>query len=88
MTAVAVPPFAANPLGIVIAVADSSEEHTMDFKGLANKALGLARKNAGKVDPLIEKVGDAVDKKTGGKYAAQVDKAQDAARKAVRDQQK
>ncbi|WP_459549160.1 antitoxin [Nocardia sp. X0981] len=59
----------------------------MDFKGLAGKALDLARKNADKVDPLIEKVGDAVDEKTGGKYAGQVDKAQDAARKALRDQQ-
>lgn len=58
----------------------------MNFKGLADKVLGLARKNADKVDPLIEKVGDAVDKKTGGKYAGQVDKAQDAARKALRDQ--
>lgn len=90
MTAVAavVPPLAAKPLGIVTSVASWNEEHTMDFKGLANKALGMARKNADKVDPLIEKVGDAVDKKTGGKYASQVDKAQDAARKAVRDQQK
>lgn len=60
----------------------------MDFKGPANKALGPARKNAGKADPLIEKVGDAVDKKTGGKYASQVDKAQDAARKAARDRRK
>ncbi|NUS94790.1 MAG: antitoxin, partial [Nocardia sp.] len=33
-------------------------------------------------------VGDAVDKKPGGKYAGQVDKAQEAARKAVRDQKK
>lgn len=60
----------------------------MDFNGLANKAPGPVRKNAGRVDPLIEKVGDAVDKKTGGKYASQVDQAQDAARKAVRDRRK
>lgn len=57
----------------------------MDFKGLADKALGMVRKNADKVDPLIDKAGDIVDQKTGGKYAAQVDAAQDAAKKAVRD---
>lgn len=58
----------------------------MDFKGLADKALGMARKNADKVEPLIDKAGDIVDRKTGGKYAAQVDAAQEAAKKAVRDQ--
>jgi hypothetical protein len=77
-----------NPLGTVMFERFRARSTTMDFKGLANKALGLARKNADKVEPLIEKVGDAVDKKTGGKYAGQVDKAQEAARKAVRDQKK
>ncbi|GAA4664998.1 antitoxin [Gordonia humi] len=51
----------------------------MDLKGIVDKA-----KNALKSNPdLIEKGGDAVDKATGGKFASQVDKAQDAARKAV-----
>ncbi|ONM50740.1 hypothetical protein B0T44_18045 [Nocardia donostiensis] len=54
---------------------------------MADKALGLARKNADKVDTAIEKAGDLVDKKTGGKYAGQVDAAQEAAKKAVRKQQ-
>lgn len=31
------------------------------------------------VDQAIEKAGDLVDDKTGGRYAGQVDKAQDAA---------
>lgn len=57
----------------------------MDFKGLADKALGMVRKNADKVEPLIDKAGDIVDQKTGGKYASQVDAAQEAAKKAVRD---
>ncbi|GAA5066293.1 antitoxin [Nocardia callitridis] len=56
----------------------------MDFKNLANKAMGLAQKNADKVDTVIDKAGDAVDKQTGGKYASQVDSAQDAAKKAIR----
>ena len=51
----------------------------MDLKGLVDKA-----KNALKSNPdLIEKGGDMIDKATGNKYASQVDKAQDAARKAV-----
>ena len=51
----------------------------MDLKGIVDKA-----KDALKSNPdLIEKGGDAIDKATGGKYASQVDKAQDAARKAV-----
>ncbi|HET8664721.1 MAG TPA: antitoxin [Nocardioides sp.] len=32
-----------------------------------------------KVDQAIEKVGDVVDDKTGGKYSDQIDKAQDIA---------
>ncbi|MCS3781010.1 antitoxin [Tsukamurella ocularis] len=51
----------------------------MDFKDLANKAKDALGKNPG----LIDKAGDLVDGKTGGKFAAQVDKAQDAAKKFV-----
>ncbi|WP_433599848.1 antitoxin [Nocardia sp. CA-135953] len=56
----------------------------MDFKNLANKALDLAQQNADKVDTAIDKVGDLVDKQTDGKFASQVDAAQDAAKQAVR----
>ncbi|WP_433624860.1 antitoxin [Nocardia sp. CA-120079] len=56
----------------------------MDFKNLANKALDLAQQNADKVDTAIDKVGDLVDEQTDGKFASQVDAAQDAAKKAVR----
>ncbi|MEV6428019.1 antitoxin [Nocardia sp. NPDC051463] len=58
----------------------------MDFKNLANKAMDLAQKNADKVDTVIEKAGDLVDKKTDGKFASQVDSVQEAAKKAVREQ--
>ncbi|MFT4087892.1 MAG: antitoxin [Gordonia sp. (in: high G+C Gram-positive bacteria)] len=51
----------------------------MDLKGLVDQAKNALKKNP----DLIEKGGDMVDKATGGKYAGQVDKAQDAARKAV-----
>ncbi|QRY63080.1 antitoxin [Gordonia sp. PDNC005] len=51
----------------------------MDLSGLVNKAKAALKSNP----DLIEKGGDMVDKATGNKYASQVDKAQDAARKAV-----
>ncbi|WP_280249610.1 antitoxin [Nocardia abscessus] len=43
-------------------------------------------KNADKLDAVIDKAGDLVDEKTGKKYASQVDTAQDAAKKALREQ--
>ncbi|MFE9581983.1 antitoxin [Nocardia sp. NPDC006044] len=58
----------------------------MDFKNLANKALDLAQQNADKVETVIDKAGDLVDQKTDGKFASQVDSAQEAAKKALRNQ--
>ncbi|MGW6426819.1 antitoxin [Nocardia sp. NPDC055053] len=58
----------------------------MDFKNLAGKAMDLAAQHADKVDGVIEKAGDVVDAKTGGKFSGQVDSAQEAAKKAIRDQ--
>ncbi|MFD3507443.1 antitoxin [Nocardia sp. NPDC058666] len=58
----------------------------MDFKNLAGKAMDLASQHADKVDGVIEKAGDVVDDKTGGKFAGQVDSAQDAAKNALREQ--
>ncbi|TLF82784.1 antitoxin [Nocardia cyriacigeorgica] len=49
--------------------------------------MDLAAKNADKVDSVIDKAGDIVDQKTGGKYADKVDTAQEAAKNAVRKQQ-
>ncbi|AFM19083.1 hypothetical protein Mycch_4373 [Mycolicibacterium chubuense NBB4] len=53
--------------------------------GFLDKAKDLLSKNADKVDTVIDKAGDVVDKKTQGKYASTVDKVQDAAKKAVAD---
>ncbi|WP_253805101.1 antitoxin [Nocardia sp. FDAARGOS_372] len=58
----------------------------MDFKNLAGKAMDLAAQNADKVDVVIDKAGDLVDEKTGGKFAGQVDAAQDAAKNAIRNE--
>ncbi|MGE2722263.1 antitoxin [Mycolicibacterium celeriflavum] len=48
-----------------------------------DKVKNLLAKNADKVDTAIDKAGDMVDRKTQGKYAQHVDKAQDAARNYV-----
>ncbi|WP_137148472.1 antitoxin [Mycolicibacterium sp. CR10] len=53
--------------------------------GFLDKAKDLLGKNADKVDTVINKAGDLVDKKTQGKYASTIDKVQDAAKKAVQD---
>jgi hypothetical protein len=51
--------------------------------GFLDTLKNLVSKNADKVDTAIDKVGDVVDSKTGGKYAQHVDKVQEAAKKAV-----
>lgn len=56
---------------------------TMDFKNIANKAKEALGKNPG----LIDKAGDFVDSKTGGKFADKVNQAQDAAKKFIDDKE-
>jgi hypothetical protein len=51
--------------------------------GFLDKVKGLVSKNANAVETAIDKAGDVVDQKTQGKYASQIDKVQDAAKKAV-----
>jgi MT0933-like antitoxin protein len=48
-----------------------------------DKVKNLLAKNADKVETVIDKAGDVVDKKTQGKYTSTVDKVQDAAKNAV-----
>ncbi|WP_431709568.1 antitoxin [Glutamicibacter uratoxydans] len=48
-------------------------------EGLAQKAGQFAAENSVKVSEGIEKAGDFVDEKTGGKYADKVDSLQDGA---------
>jgi MT0933-like antitoxin protein len=47
--------------------------------GFLDDAKKFADEHDQQVDEAIEKAGDMVDKETGGKYAGQVDKAQDIA---------
>jgi len=51
--------------------------------GFMDQVKSLLSKNADKVDTAIDKAGDIVDSKTQGKYKDQVDKVQEAAKKAV-----
>ena len=51
--------------------------------GFLDKVKGVVSKNADKVETAIDKAGDIVDQKTQGKYTSQVNKVQDAAKKAV-----
>ncbi len=48
-----------------------------------DKAKEAVEKNIDKVEGAIDKAGDMVDEKTGGKFAAAVDKVQDAAKGAA-----
>jgi hypothetical protein len=48
--------------------------------GLMDKIKGMFGQHSQQVEGGIEKVGDVVDDKTGGKYAEQGDKAQDVAK--------
>ncbi len=47
---------------------------------MMDKMKAFLGQHGDQVDKVVEKAGDMVDKKTGGKYADQVDKAQDQAR--------
>ncbi|MEU3332127.1 antitoxin [Glutamicibacter creatinolyticus] len=49
-------------------------------EGLAHKAGQFAAENSEKVANGIDKAGNFVDEKTGGKYADKVDSVQDGAR--------
>ncbi|RAY12028.1 antitoxin [Actinomadura craniellae] len=54
----------------------------MSFADKMKKLLG---QHSGKARQGIEKAGDMIDKKTGGKYASHVDKAQQRAGKSLDD---
>ncbi len=49
------------------------------------KASDMMRQHGDKVDQGLDKAGDAVDSKTGGKYSSQIDSGVDKAKNAARD---
>jgi hypothetical protein len=56
--------------------------------GFLDKVKGLLTQNADKVDMAIDKAGEFVDSKTEGKYKDTVNKVQEAAKKAIDDDDK
>ena len=52
--------------------------------GFMDKVKGMLSGHRDQAEQGIEKGGDVIDDKTGGKYADHVDKGQDAAKDAVR----
>ncbi|RJO78897.1 antitoxin [Nocardia panacis] len=48
--------------------------------------MDLAQQNADKLDTVIEKAGELVDKQTEGKFAAQINTVEEAAKKALRSE--
>ena len=54
--------------------------------GLLDKVKGLLGSNADKVKEGVEKAGDMIDEKTDGKYADQVDMAQDKVEELIDEQ--
>lgn len=53
---------------------------------LIGKGRQYTSQNADKIDGYVDKVGDAVDKRTGNKYSEQITKAQNATKKAIREE--
>ena len=56
--------------------------------GFLDKAKDLLAQNADKVDVAIDKAGEFVDSKTEGKYKDTVNKVQEAAKNALKDDEK
>jgi MT0933-like antitoxin protein len=50
---------------------------------LLDKVKGILGKNIQKVEQVVDKAGDLVDERTGGKFKGAVDKVQDAAKNAA-----
>jgi MT0933-like antitoxin protein len=50
-----------------------------------DKAKDMLDKHDDKVDQLLEKAGDEIDKRTGGKYTGQIDRAVDEAQRRTGD---
>lgn len=55
----------------------------MGIGDFVDKAKDLAAENKDKVKEGIEKAGDFIDEKTGGKFSDQVDQGEEAAKDAV-----
>lgn len=57
------------------------------LKGLFGKGKDAASKNADKINEAVDKAGDFIDQKTGGKYSDKIEKGKEAAKKVVPPEQ-
>ncbi|WP_433673230.1 antitoxin [Nocardia sp. CA-136227] len=53
------------------------------LKGLVGKGKEVAAQNAEKIEQAVDKAGQVIDEKTGGKYSSQIDKGTDAVKSAL-----
>ncbi len=53
------------------------------LKGLVGKGKEVAAQNAEKVEQAVDKAGQVIDEKTGGKYSSQIDKGAEAIKSAL-----
>lgn len=53
------------------------------LKGLVGKGKDVAAQNAEKIESAVDKAGDFIDQKTGGKYSDKIDKGAEAVKNAI-----
>lgn len=53
------------------------------LKGLVGKGKEVAAQNAEKVEQAVDKAGQVIDEKTGGKFSSQIDKGTEAVKSAL-----
>ncbi|MFE3188904.1 antitoxin [Nocardia sp. NPDC059240] len=53
------------------------------LKGLVGKGKEVAAQNAEKIEQAVDKAGQVIDEKTGGKFSSQIDKGAEAVKNAI-----
>ncbi|WP_460728385.1 antitoxin [Nocardia heshunensis] len=53
------------------------------LKGLVGKGKEVAAQNAEKIEQAVDKAGQVIDEKTGGKFTSQIDKGAEAVKNAI-----
>ncbi|MVU79142.1 hypothetical protein GPX89_18060 [Nocardia sp. ET3-3] len=57
------------------------------LKGLVGKGKEVAAQNAEKIEQAVDKAGQVIDEKTGGKFSSQIDKGAEAVKNAIPTEQ-
>ncbi len=64
-------------MGLIDSVKKAFDGDDSNDPSVVQKAKDLINQNQDKVDGAVDKVGDQIDERTGGKYADKVDQVQD-----------